>query len=78
MQTEPLESILSALKTVLRGRETVAVPDCGIDVMFDSGVIARCRACRVAWTVRRSQFRLPGWWACPSGCRPPERDCQKP
>jgi hypothetical protein len=63
-----VDAILSALKALRRNGGHVAVPECGIDLLMDAGIVARCRACEVSWTVRPSQFRVPGWWACPSGC----------
>lgn len=70
MRTESAAPILTAVKTLLRGRKDVSLPDHGIDLLFDGGVLARCRACRVSWEVKRSQFSALGWWSCPSGCRP--------
>jgi len=69
MRTETITPILAAVKTLLRGRQDVPLPDQGIDLLFDGGVIARCRDCRLSWEVKRSQFSAPGWWSCPSGCR---------
>ena len=69
MPTDPIVPILAAVRTVLRGRTSVTLPEHGLDVLFDGGIVARCRSCRVCWEVKRSQFKLPGWWACPSGCR---------
>lgn len=69
MRTESITPILTAVKTLLRGRTDVLLPDQGIDLLFDDGVIARCRECRLSWEVKRSNFRSPGWWSCPSGCR---------
>jgi len=69
MRTETITPILAAVKTLLRGRNDVCLPDQGIDLLFDEGVIARCRFCRLSWEVKRSQFSAPGWWSCPSGCR---------
>lgn len=69
MRTETITPILAAVKSLLRGRQDVPLPDQGIDLLFDDGVIARCRDCRLSWQVKRSQFSSPGWWSCPSGCR---------
>jgi hypothetical protein len=69
MRTDPITPILTAVKTLLRGRKAVSLPEQGIDLLFDEGVIARCRACRLSWEVKRAQFSSPGWWSCPSGCR---------
>jgi len=70
MRTDPLAPILAAVKTLLRGRKGISLPEQGIDLVFDAGVVARCRACRLCWEVKRSQFSTLGWWSCPSGCRP--------
>lgn len=70
MRTESIAPILAGVKTLLRGRRDVSLPDQGIDLLFDGGVVARCRACRLLWEVKRSQFASLGWWSCPSGCRP--------
>jgi hypothetical protein len=70
MRTEPIAPILAAVKKLLRGRQDVALPEQGIDLLFDAGVVARCRLCRLSWEVKRSQFSCAGWWSCPSGCRP--------
>jgi len=69
MRTDPLAPILAAVKRLLRGRTDVQLPEQGIDLLFDAGVVARCRACQLAWEVKRSQFSSLGWWSCPSGCR---------
>jgi hypothetical protein len=69
MRTEPVAPILAAVKKLLRGRDDVPLPEHGIDLLFDDGVIARCRACRLSWEVKRSQFSALGWWSCPNGCR---------
>ena len=70
MRTEPIAPILAAVKKLLRGRQDISLPEQGIDLLFDAGVIARCRFCRLSWEVKRSQFSCAGWWRCPSGCRP--------
>jgi hypothetical protein len=62
--------ILEAVNSVLRGQHYVALPRQGIDLLFDSGVVARCRTCELSWTVTPTQFSSIGWWSCPSGCRP--------
>jgi hypothetical protein len=64
-----LSTILAGVKAVLRGRETVTLPAAGLDLLFDDGVVAKCRVCSVRWRVSRSQYSTPGWWSCPSGCR---------
>lgn len=65
--------ILGAVKTLLRNRHSVSLPDLAIDLLFDQGVVARCRECGLSWEVKRTQFSLPGWWTCPSGCSPSRR-----
>jgi hypothetical protein len=67
--TADLSAILAGVKTLLRGKETVTLPAAGLDLLFDDGVVARCRVCRLSWRVSRSQFSSPGWWSCPGGCR---------
>jgi hypothetical protein len=69
MRTE-LAPILAGVKTLLRGIEIVHLPDQGIDLLFDDGVVARCRACELSWTVRNAHFTSAGWWSCPKGCKP--------
>ena len=73
--TTDIAPILAGVKSLLRGQERVELPLQGIDLVFDCGVIARCRACRLTWQVKRSQFSSAGWWACPGGCRPPMEFC---
>ena len=68
MRTESIKPILAAVKTLLRGRKDILLPEHGIDLLFDDGVIARCRECRLSWEVKRSHFSAPGWWSCPNGC----------
>jgi hypothetical protein len=77
MRTEPIAPILAAVKKLLRGRQDVSLPEQGIDLLFDAGVIARCRFCRLSWEVKRSQFASAGWWNCPSGCRPRSESASK-
>jgi hypothetical protein len=70
-QTAPADTlalILDAVKTVLKTRSGVLVPEAGIDLVFDAGVVARCQACGVSWHVARTQYKARHWWACPSGC----------
>ena len=69
MRTDSVTPILAAVKKLLRGRQDISLPEHGIDLLFDAGVIARCRICRLSWEVKRSQFSALGWWTCPSGCR---------
>jgi hypothetical protein len=66
---EALEQALSAVRTLLRTSRTVEVAALGIDMLFEAGVVARCRVCRVSWPVSRAHFRHLAWWSCPSGCR---------
>ena len=68
---ERLAAILAGVKALLRARHVVQLPDEGIDLLFDGGVVARCRTCQVSWEVKRTQYSALGWWACPSGCRRP-------
>src|SRR3954469_17945525 len=62
------EIILETVRMVLRGRELREVPDHGIDITFDDGVLAICRVCRMSWRVGRRQFTTAAWWSCPRGC----------
>ncbi len=77
MCTEPTAAphstahIVSAVRTLLRGRQRIALPDEGIDLLFDGGVVARCQVCELSWHVRRTQYASRGWWSCPSGCKRP-------
>lgn len=66
-----IEPILAAVKTLLRGRGVVALPHRGIDLVFDCGVIAKCRTCHLSWEVSRRHFSSLAWWACPGGCPTP-------
>jgi hypothetical protein len=68
----PIEAILEAVDSLLRGQQRIALPRQGIDLMFDSEVVARCRTCNVSWTVKPSQFSSIGWWSCPGGCPRPD------
>jgi hypothetical protein len=70
-QTTDLDAILAAVKMLRRGGGIVAVPAAGIDLLLETGVVARCRGCGVSWRVSRTQYSSLGWWSCPSGCRPP-------
>lgn len=65
-----LRAILTAVRALLRSKHSVSLPAQGIDLMFDLGVVVRCRSCRVNWTVGRRQFPVAAWWSCPRGCRP--------
>ncbi len=67
---ERLAPILAGVKDLLRGQESVQLPQEGIDLLFDEGVVARCRTCDLSWAVRNAHFSSPGWWACPKGCQP--------
>ena len=64
--------ILDAVNHLLAGQHPVMLPRQGIDLLFDSGVVARCRTCGLSWTVKPTQFSSIAWWSCPSGCRPPD------
>lgn len=63
-----LQPIHTAVRTLLKGQHEVPVPLHGLDLLFDEGVIARCRRCRVSWEVKRVWFSSLSHWACPSGC----------
>lgn len=68
----PIAAILEAVNSLLGGQRCISLPHQGIDLLFDSGVVARCRVCELTWTVKPTQFSSIGWWSCPSGCRPPD------
>lgn len=68
----PIEAILEAVNSLLRGQQRIALPGQGIDLMFDSEVVATCRTCNVSWTVKPTQFSSIGWWSCPGGCPRPD------
>ena len=68
--TTPIAQILAAVESLLRGRQNVPLPRQGIDLLFDAGVVARCRACELSWPVKHTQFSSIAWWSCPSGCQP--------
>lgn len=64
-----LERVLAAVTAAVAGRRRIAVPDRGIYVAFDEGVVATCVTCRVSWEVSRQNFKHLAWWRCPGGCR---------
>jgi hypothetical protein len=64
-----LERVLAAVTAAVAGRRSIAVPDRGIYVAFDEGVVATCVTCRVSWEVSRQNFKHLAWWQCPGGCR---------
>ena len=64
-----LDTIREAVGRLLRGQERVSLPAHGLDLVFDAGVVARCRACDLSWSVSRKQFGILGWWTCPRGGR---------
>src|SRR5262249_40201936 len=51
-----LESVLLAVSAAVRGRTRIDVPDHGIYVTFNDGVVATCASCHVSWEVSRGQF----------------------
>ena len=63
------DAILNAVRTLLRSRNGVELPDHGINIDFDHGVVVTCRPCGVSWRVSRRHFETPAWWNCPTGCR---------
>ena len=64
-----LESVLLAASAAIRGRTRIDVPDHGIYVTFNDGLVATCTSCHVSWEVRRRQFKQFTCWRCPTGCR---------
>ena len=64
-----LESVLLAVSAAIRGRTRIDVPDHGIYVTFNDGVVATCASCHVSWEVSRRQFKQLACWRCPKGCR---------
>ena len=66
--SDVLSTILGATRSVMRTHERVELPRHGIDLLFDEGIVARCRACDISWRVSRSRFSQVAWWACPRGC----------
>jgi hypothetical protein len=64
-----LERVLAAVTAAVAGRRPIAVPDRGIYVAFDEGVVATCVTCQVSWEVSRHNFKHLAWWRCPGGCR---------
>jgi hypothetical protein len=69
VSAQGLDVVLTAVKTALQGRERIEVPQHGIYVAFDGGVVATCSTCGVSWQVSRRYFKQPAWWRCPGGCR---------
>jgi hypothetical protein len=65
---ETLRHLIAAARRILRTRRDEHVPDAGINLSFDAGIIATCRRCHISWRVSRSHFEHVEWWACPSGC----------
>jgi hypothetical protein len=65
-----LAQVISAAHRTLRTRTTTELATEGIDLMFDEGIVATCRCCRISWRVSRSRFRQIEWWSCPSNCKP--------
>jgi hypothetical protein len=63
-----LRQLVSAANKTLRTRADTELVDEGIDLMFDAGIIARCRRCRLSWRVSRSRFKQIEWWSCPGNC----------
>ena len=61
----------AAITRVLRTRHREVLPDCGIELEFDQGIVATCLHCRLTWGVRRPRYRDAAWWTCPGGCLPP-------
>jgi hypothetical protein len=70
-QDAALGAVLAAVKTVLRFEHDIELPVHGIDLAFDAGVVASCRACHLSWRVSRRHFPALSWWLCPAGCRRP-------
>jgi hypothetical protein len=75
---DQLRDIVEGLRELLRSRQRVTVPTRGIDLVFDAGILAMCRACGVMWRVSRAHYRQPAWWSCPRGCSPARRDARSP
>jgi hypothetical protein len=67
--TRSLNALLAAVTTAVRGRNRIAVPDHGIFVAFEDGIVATCATCGVSWEVSRRHFKHLAWWRCPGGCR---------
>jgi hypothetical protein len=63
--------LLEAVRTVLRGKARSELPAHGVDVIFDDGIVAVCRSCRISWSVSRPHLGNLAWWSCPRGCEPP-------
>jgi hypothetical protein len=70
---DQLRDIVEGLRELLRSRHRVTVPTRGIDLVFDAGILAMCRACGVMWRVSRAHYRQAAWWSCPRGCSPARR-----
>lgn len=64
------DALLAAVRTVLRGKTKSELPAHGIDVVFDDGIVAVCRSCRISWGVSRPHLANLAWWSCPRGCEP--------
>ncbi len=61
--------VLAGVRALLRSREAIELPDCGINLAFNAGVVAECRGCHASWPVSRTHYRKASWWSCPNGCR---------
>lgn len=69
-QVVALEAVLAGVESAVRYGDTVELPARGIDVTFDSAVVATCRHCRVSWEVSARHFKNLAWWSCPQRCAP--------
>jgi len=70
--------LLAAVRTVLRGKTKSELPAHGVDVVFDDGIVAVCRTCRISWGVSRPHLANLAWWSCPRGCEPPQGGAKRP
>jgi hypothetical protein len=64
-----LQQVVSAANKTLRTKADSELVDQGIDLMFDAGIVATCRHCRLSWRVSRSRFKELEWWSCPGNCK---------
>jgi hypothetical protein len=63
-----LRLVVSAGHRQLRHRRATEAVDQGVDLVFECGIVATCRRCRLTWRVDGIRDSRTDWWLCPARC----------
>lgn len=65
---QPLRFVDSARLRPLRNEPAIERTNQGVDLVFECGILAICRRCRLSWRIDGNRHSSSEWWLCPARC----------